>query len=91
MPLGHRAAEKAAGEQIDDRRQVQLAPARVDLCETAAPDEAGLLGGEVPVHEVRGSRLCNVPGWMPRSSATSGIGFPVSVTIRTAPSRNSAS
>ena len=37
------------------------------------------------------TQLCNVPGWMPRSSATSGIGFPVSVTIPTAPSRNSAS
>lgn len=44
-----------------------------------------------PLRRARDTQLCNVPGWMPRSSATSGIGFPVSVTIRTAPSRNPAS
>lgn len=37
------------------------------------------------------TQLCSVPGWIPRSSTTPGIGFPVSVMIRSAPSWNSAS
>lgn len=44
-----------------------------------------------PLRRARETQLCSTPGWMPGSSATSGIGFPVSVTIRTGPSRNSAS
>jgi hypothetical protein len=56
VPLGHRVAGQAAGEEIDDRRQVQLALAGFDPGEIARPDETGLCGGEVPAHEVRGGR-----------------------------------
>ncbi len=51
MTGGHRVAEKATGEQVDDRRQVQLALAGFDLGEIARPDEIGFLGGEVPAYE----------------------------------------
>ena len=33
----------------------------------------------------RDTQLCSVPGYTPSASATSGIGFPVSATIRAAP------
>ncbi|WP_455432221.1 hypothetical protein [Streptomyces violascens] len=39
-----------------------------------------------PLRRHHDTQLCNVPEWMPNSSATSGIGLPVSITMRTAPS-----
>src|SRR5690606_30035074 len=45
----------------------------------------------VPLRRHRDTQLCSVPGLTPSSSATSPAGLPVSTTMRTAPSRNSAS
>lgn len=42
-----------------------------------------------PLRRHRDTQLCSVPECTPSSSATSGIGLPVSITMRTAPSRNS--
>ncbi|GAA5057014.1 hypothetical protein GCM10023336_30410 [Streptomyces similanensis] len=44
----------------------------------------------VPARFARETQLANVVSLIPRSYETSGAGFPVSVTIRTAPSRSSA-
>ncbi len=44
-----------------------------------------------PASRARATQLPSVPSFTPRSRATCAIGFPVSSTIRTAPSRNSRS
>lgn len=48
-------------------------------------------GAVLPARLARETRLAGVVSSTPKSCATCATGFPVSVTIRVAPSRNSAS
>lgn len=56
-----------------------------DLAEAGRSDDAD------PLRRQRETRLCSVQGCTPSSSATSGTSFPVSIRMRTDPSRDSAS
>lgn len=64
----HRVAEQAAREQVDDRRQVNLALASVDLGHIAYPDLVRFRCCEVALHQIWGGRATALPGQAPEVS-----------------------
>lgn len=57
-----RVAKQAAGEEADDRGQVELSLTGDDLDHVPAPHQVRFLGAEVAVHEVRAHRPFTGPG-----------------------------